>query len=412
MTTRRHWWRHRWRHRWSRRPAVAAPALLLTICLVAAPARAGDAAASWGPAVDWSLTGQVRTKFAGTINRALAPGVRAGGMTVRLDARLTLAASAKQGSLAIDAGLARSFFLGADSPASDKAEQLDPHLSVRVSRRGKTWTLSGTAGFDLQPTSATQADDTGIVNDETTQITADLSASLALELDTRNRLTLGANASVIDFTSPAPGLVPTRTVGFTLAWDRQMTATTDVVLDTGLRYFTADSALATRSLTFDIGAGLTHRRTQRHIFGLDAGLNLVRTSTRSGTDFDIGVTGGGRLDYKLADLEIGLDLSQSVDPSSTGSLQSFTRLGASASHRINSRERLALSLDYTRRVPLGGTSATLQTLGVGPRYTFTLTRETTLSLGYRFRAQQGSTTGDATGHRLFLEISRDLAFWP
>lgn len=371
----------------------------------------------FGPAVDWSLESQVTLRLEGDVNRSLQPGSQQTGATLGLDGGFTLAAEGKRSEAALDFGVARFFFLGADQPNTNNTQRLDPRFGLSGSYSGKTYTLSGDFGFDFQPTSFTQAEDTGLTNDETTQLSINYDSSLSLELDRLNQLVFSTEFRAIEFTDPVPDLVATRTFGADVAWERQLSETTTLTVSGGGRYFRAQNPTETKSQTFDFSLGLTHQRTRRHSFGLDVGVTAVRTVELSPiglreTDINVGATGGVSFDYELETLNIGINLTQSVDPSATGALQSFTRLDSSLSYTINDQEDLGLTSGYFFRSPISGGGSTLHSFSVGPTYTLNLTEEAQLSAGYLFRMNQDSDTGNAVGHRVFLTLTQNFDVLP
>lgn len=388
-------------------------ALCLTLGMAPHAALAGDEAETpartWGPAADWSLRGTASARIAGDINRSMQPGNHDTLLTTALDAGLVLDVETKRALFSFNTGLARTLFIGEDQPTTDNAERLDPRFSVNGSYRGKTYVLSGNFGFDFQPTSFTQADDTGILNDETTQLTVNYAASLALELDKITTLTLGTDAQLIDFTDPAPGLTATRTFGGSATWSRRLSETTSVNINGGVRHFRSDNPQRTRSQTFDLSTGISHQRTRRHKFGVNAGLSLVRTVEQfpglpQATDFDLSATGGVTFEYLLKDQSLQLSLSQSVDPSSSGGLQVSTRLTGGYSWSINELESLSVNAGYSHRSAVSGTG-TLQSLSFTPSYNLALTRDVSLSLGYSFRINENGQSGTAIGQQVFLALN-------
>ena len=365
----------------------------------------------FGPAVDWSLTATAGIRVEADSNHRLRPGDPTPLLTTRLDTGLTLGAETKRGNFGVNLGLLVPLYFGEEPPETELP--VDPSFSANGTYRGKRYTLDGTFSFDIKPTTATQFEDTGILNDRTAQITVNYSAGLTYELDRRNSLRVATTGGVVDFLTGAPGLVPTRNFTGSLGWDHKLDPRTTLGLDLNLRHFSSENALATRSQTVGIGARLSQDRTRRHTIDLGAGVNLVRTDERGrGSTFEIGIEGSAGFGYKLRDLGFDLTLSQSVDPSATGQLQSFTRAGATVTWDINERESLSFSNTLTRRTPLSGGGTTLSTLSTGATYSRALTREARFSLGYTFRARDDDVAGFASGHQLFVTLDHDFTFLP
>ncbi len=402
----RQWWR-----------PITVCAIVISLC-IASPLHAQENAPQiFGPAVDWSLAGQFKLGLEGDINRRLESNNQRTSLTLDFDGGLTLEAQTKRSEISLDLGVQRFFFLGENQPSNDNTQQLDPRFALSGNYRGKTYTVSGDFGFDFRPTSFTQTDDTGITDADTTQLTISYDNSLSLELSRLNQLIFSTNFQAVDFTDPAPGLVATRTFGGSVAWQHQVSETTTLTLSSGGRFFRAQNLQETKSQTFDFSLGLEHQRTRRHTFGLDIGLTTIRTVALNSvgireTDLTLGVTGGASFEYALKSLSIGIGLTQSVDPSATGELQSFTRLNSTADYTINDQEQIGLNVNYTLRTPVSGDGGTFQAFNVGPNYSLDLTEQATLSAGYLFRMSQGSTGGLNTGQRIFLTLTQNFDVLP
>lgn len=409
------------------RPAACLAGLACAILLSGTPAgtpadaaEAEDAGApdgffhGFGSAVDWSLKGRLSTSVRGNSNHLLRAGDSVPLLTTRLDAGLTLGAETKRGAYSMDVGLSGPFYLGEEPP--DTELPVDPRFAASGLYRGKRYTLTGDFSFDIQPTTYTQFEDTGILSDRTTQLTVDYAAGFTFEADHRNSLSLSTSGGVIEFLSGAPGLVPTRTFTLGAGWNHTVDARTSVGLDLSFQHFASENTLATRSQTLGVNANLSQQRTRRHNIGLGAGVDFVRTEERGrGTDFEIGFSGFASFGYKLKDISVDLNISQSIDPSATGQLQSFSRAGGALTWNVTGSETLSLTADLSRRSPFSGSTAavgTLNTLSMGANYSLTLTRDANLSLGYLFRARDDSLRGFASGHEVFLTLSHNFTFLP
>ncbi len=389
----------------------------LGIRLLAGPL-AGLALATPAVGADWSLNGQVSQTFSAETNRGLenpSEGTVYGSTT---SLGLTLGADTKRSSFRLSGGVDGSVFFGPGD--TEDLNQINPrNLAFDHAYQGKTYTFSQGFSFDAQQTSDTQLEDTGITEDETTQFTVSYGADLALRIDAITLITFALSASAIEFAEDTPGLTATRTIGYTVGLSHELTSTTSLNLNAGARLFTADDAENTRSGVFDIGLGLTHQRTPRHTFGLNGGVSLVRDIERitGGTsDFTAAGTGGASFAYTTGNFNAGLSLTQSVDPSSAGELQSFTRLGGNLDYAINDLESVGMTLALARRTSIGDSDAVgtaddsdAETLSLGANYSLRLGAETSLGLGYAFNLTRDSIDGTASGHRVFLTLSRALS---
>ncbi|MEO1612038.1 MAG: hypothetical protein AAFU55_06760, partial [Pseudomonadota bacterium] len=163
-----------------------------------------------------------------------------------------------------------------------------------------------------------------------------------------------------------------------------------------------------------LGFDVSHQRTSRHSMNFGAGVSILRTVERNtgvGPDYDVGLTGQLGFLYELADMRVGFDLTQDIEPSAIGSLQTFTRLGAQFSQDVNERERFGATLAAARRAPVSGPGDTRDTLTISPQYTWRINKETDVSVGYSFRLSRDSDEGTATGHMLFFNVGTDFSLF-
>ena len=374
------------------------------------------------PGVDWSLGARLGTRIGVDVNRNLDPDEeRDTLLRTALDAGLILDAETKRALLTIDAGLAAEFFAGDNPPRENRDSldptRLDPSAAARYTYRGKAYTFTGNLGFEVRAATEAQADDTGLVDDNASQINVRYGADLVLLLSETDQLSIGTSGGLIDFFNESlfSDLVATRTFDLArIGWQRQLTETSTIGVSAGLRQFAADNVDETRSQTVDLVLSLDHRRTPRHNFGLSGGVNFVRTTRQllgpgKETDFDVAGLASASLDYTSSAFRAGFGLSQSVDPSSEGELASFTRVDADLGYDVNELQNLDLIFSYSYRAPISGDQETRHFLTIGPTYSFILSPETRLSLNYRFRASREEIDGIATGHQLFLTLTRDFA---
>ncbi|MEM1159470.1 MAG: hypothetical protein AAGJ28_00930 [Pseudomonadota bacterium] len=364
-----------------------------------------------GPAVDWSLEGRVGQRTDADINRGLDPGSQAALLTNAVNAGLVLNAETLRALFTADFGIAARYHVGEDPELAGTGD-IDPRLNVNASYRMKTTTFGANGSIVVQPVESSETiGDAGTTDGSATQISGSLGLSVTEVLDARNSITLGLNSSIVEFSDDADDLTPTRTIGASTSWERAVTETSTVTGRIGLRHFTSDNATGTRSQTLDLGVDLGHRRTPRHTVRLSAGVTAVRTIEEiagTGPDLEVGFTGGFGLDYRLAAFNAGFDVTQSIEPSSVGALQAFSRLSARLAYDINDLESLGLTFTASRRAPISGSGDTLDSLTISPRYTWDLDAKTQMSLGYVFRVSRDSVEGTAIGHRIFVGLDHAL----
>lgn len=368
----------------------------------------------YGPAVDWKLRSQLGLRTEVDINRGPSAADDEILLTQALDAGLVLNAETKRALFSADLGIAARYFAGEDDTQSGTG-RVDPSFALGAAYRGKNTTLS--TDVSLRPTSTeiSQIEDTGVIDQNVTQFNADAGVSLSHRLDDRNQVSVGVNGSVVRFSEDLEDLIPTELIGLSLGWGRSLTETSTLNLSAGLRHFVADDEAGTRSQTLDVSAGLNHERTSRHTLNVTLGSTAVRTIEKAQAGdpvLSIGLTGGLGFDYTLKNFRAGLSLTQGVEPSAVGALQSFTRASGSLGYQLTNLQSLGLTLGFTRRTPLSGgddDEETLETISLGPVYSLRLDPETSMSLSYLFRLSRDSVDGMSSGHRVFLSVNRDFA---
>ncbi len=359
--------------------------------------------------VDWRTGAQISQRVEVETNRGLNDPSDGMLFQAALDAGIRLDAESERLLLEITAAATAAAFEGEDDALAGTG-RIDPRVAFAGRYRAKNTTLGALGRFDARSTSFTQVDDTGLSDDDATEFNSTVSLTLDHDFNARDRLSLGLTGEVTDFSEDGQGLTPTRTIGGTAGWEHRLNQTTAIGFTTGLRHFVADDAVNTRSQAIDVETGLNHQRTSRHTMNLRVGATGVRTSDDAGggADLDVGFSGGAGFDYRLARLRAGVDLGQSVEPSSVGELQAFTRLTGDLAYDVTARQSLGASLAYTRRAPLGDSDeATRQIFSLGPRYRLLLDRQTSVTMGYLFRIGRDSDDESAAfGHKVFMSLDR------
>lgn len=361
-------------------------------------------------AADYKITLRTGARLEAEVNRALDPNGGEGSVSGSATAGVTMSAETKRGGVVANFGGSARARINADGELDSEID-FDPNLSVSATRRGKTTALNAAGDFRIRQVDAEQVEDTGVINETARQITAGARFSATEDIDARTALEGSFSVRMVDFTRNVASLTPSRTFSGTVNLSRAVTETTSAGARIALRRFFADNAEGDRSDTLDLGVDLTHQRTSRHTISASAGVTLVRTverNTDAPASTDIGFTGRLGLNYRLKDLALRVNLTQDIEPSAVGALQTFTRLGFSLSHDINGRESLSFAASAARRAPVSGGGETRDTLSAGPSYSLRLDQETQLSLGYVFRLSRESDEGVATGHQVFLGVSREF----
>lgn len=373
---------------------------------------------SFGPAVDWRLTGTIREELRADSNRTLDTPSKGAVYGSRTSVGLTLDAESERTFVSLSAGFDAGIFGGPGD--TDQLNRVDPNFAASLRYDGKDYQVDNNLSVDARPTSFTQLDDTGILDDETTQVTVRYSTIYTQSLDATNQLSTGVDARVIRFLDDVDNLEATNSAGVFSNWRHQVTGATALNFRGGFRFFSADDEAETRSQTADLTVGVEHARTPRHTFGASGGVTFAR-QVRDGIpgadspDFFTGFNGGASFDYRLARLTAGLDLSHIIDQSSDGDLRAFSRLTGDLAYQLTERSKLSGLLSYSRRSDLAGESGgdgTRQVITFGPQFSHRITENVDLGLNYRFRLASESDEDIATGHQVFLTLSRDLTLLP
>lgn len=400
---------------------------LATICLagggalaepVPRPPAKPPVANSFGPAVDWRLTGTIREELRADSNRTLDNPSRGAIYGSRTSVGLKLDAESERTFLSLNAGFDVGLFGGPGN--TDQLNRIDPNFAAGLRYDGKRYQVDNNLSVDAKPTSFTQVDDTGILDDETTQVTVRYDTVYTQSLDATNQLSTGVDARIIRFLDDVENLEATNSAGIFSNWRHQATGATALNFRGGFRFFSADDVAETRSQTADLTVGVEHARTPRHTFGASGGVTFAR-QVRDGVpgtdspDFFTGFNGGASFGYRLARLTAGMDLNHIIDQSSDGDLRAFTRFSGDLAYQLTERSKLSGLLSYSRRSDVAGErggDGTRQVVTFGPRFSHRITENVDLGLNYRFRLASDTDEDIATGHQVFLTLSRDLTLLP
>ena len=365
----------------------------------------------------WAVSGSVSQRVEVDTNRDenTSPAPTYGAKS-RLG--LTVARETSAAAIEIRPSLSLSAFGGPGDPGD--LNRVDPGLSGSLTLQGRRLTLTSELEADAKPTSETQVLDTGIVDQDTTQLSVRVSAELAYALDPRNRTTLAGTASLVRFTDEGTLLTPTTVYGLTAGWTHALDAATNITLSTGVSRFSADDASGTRALTFDMSGAVTHQFHPRLSGSARLGATLTRTVENAAlggrsAELEPGLSVLASLDWEAApDTRIGLSLSQGLEASAAGELQTVRRAAINVEHDVNSRIRLGLGLSYSGRARSGSGQAGNANFS---NNSDTINLETTLGyqLAQHWRANIGHvlhmTRRDqrkSLSNLVFLDLSHDF----
>ncbi len=385
--------------------AALACAAVLSVCAPAI-ADAQQTPSVFGPAVDWSVLARLTETFEVDSNRRLRQGED--GLEARglVGLNLTVSGQAKRARFQVNTGLN----LGRSTDdVTTNLNRIDPNIAATAVFLGKRFTVNVNASARTQATSVTELEDSGDTNLDSTRLDASASVGVTWRATGRDSLTLTTSAQFVDFSRTVGTLTPSQSFGVSLGWARQATKTTTYTMSTSFSRFDSSGASGRKSRTVSAQAGIQHLRTSRHSLGASGGLSFVSSDLSNGdSSTQIGFVGSGSFNYKLDEFSAGLSVSQSVQPSSEGELNSLTSLSGDISYRINSLQSLGFRINYTRRSDISGGGDILQFVTLGPSYNYSLTKDSSLSLGYQFRLRDEVASDVVTGHQVMLTLAHDL----
>lgn len=386
-------------------PLLGAAAMLA----VAAPSAHGDQTYSpvFGPAIDWSVLVGLTESFELSTNRQLngtSDNVEARGV---IGVGLNINGVGKRTRF----GLSTGFNVGRSTDDDiSNLNRLDPNLSATAVFLGKGYSINAQVNGRTQATSISEQIDSGITNQDATRIDVRASVGVSWQATKRDSLSISTSAQIVDFSRSVGSFTPSQTFGVSASWSRQATETTSYSFSTNFRHFEADGVNSRTSRTANLQLGIQHSRTSRHTLGGSAGFSFVSSDNTDGSSStQVGFVGSGSFGYTIDEFNANLAVSQSVQPSSDGDLNAFTSLAGSLAYRINALQSLGFNITYTRRSDISGGGDVLQFLSLGPRYSYSLTEDSSLSLGYQFRVRDDTTNSFQTGHQVTLTLSHGLA---
>lgn len=365
-----------------------------------------------GPGVDWSLRGFAVQRFEFDSNRELDPesdGAVYGSIStlgLRMDART------KRALFSVNAGFSGRYYGGPGD--TENLNTINPNIAASLTYNGKDYQISNQMALSVQPTTETQFEDSGIVDEDANQFTFSYSTGYAHLIDARNTWSLNGDIRIIRFDEDVDDLNESESAGINTSWRHQLSQTTFLFARTGFRYFNADDD--SQSQTVDFTTGVDHQRTSRHQFGASGGVSVVRSEDQDtpgeDAEINVGFNGGANFSYRVKRFNAGLNFSQSLDPSSDGDVDAFTRLSGSVGYQITRFSSLSGTASLSRRTSLsdatGSDSDEGQFLSLGPTFRTQLTDTVDLSIGYQFRLDDESDSDIGTGHQMFLTISKNF----
>lgn len=409
-------------------PVGTGLALALAVGLATALAT-GMATALRADPDGWALDTLVTQEFRGASNPDLddedsSPEFRA---TTRLNATLTRESTIS--SLRLSAGFAP--VIARDAP-DDAIGFLAPSVTAALAHAlSPRATFTGSLRASLTSTAFTENvfgfDEEGEpdLTDPTlttgTAIRASLTGQAGLQWEATPRDAMGVSLRVnqVDFFDGSVDLVPSRSLALNSNWARALTPRLNGGLSAQLLFFEADNLENPRSIAFTVTAGGDYAVTQRLSSTFGLGVSITDTSEREivgdlagprRSSTDLSFNGQLGLTYDGVDDQISLSLGQGLQPSTLGSLQNTTSFILRYTHNVNRDTTVGLDTRLQLQADLGDTafSDANIALRISPFYTYQLTEETELRLGYSLELSDDADSDRAISHAVFLTLSRAL----
>jgi hypothetical protein len=375
----------------------------------------GLSCATPAAATDWSLSGFASQRFeADSDFGGSGPSRSSGGSRTARKGEAAVGAIADFGvALRADTGRTRWLLapgLRGALYSSGESNGVYPRLDGSVAHDAPSGRLDASVSVVPELTSVSQFEDTGVVEQDTVQITARARVGGRWDVDPRNTLSGGVSASVREFTETTEELTATRTYGLDGGWRRAVSGRTGVSLLADLRRFEADDPDKGESWSIAPRLGADHRLTPRSGVSGSVGPSFLHDDAGETT---VGFVGDVAYDWAIDDQSFRIALAQKLDQNSFGEVENRASLVASWSQAITERQRIGLSGRAGFQNPAldSGSQGDRTFLTATPTYSVALTADWDLTLGYTLRLTDDDRR-DPVSHLAFLSVTRGMSFLP
>lgn len=285
-----------------------------------------------------------------------------------------------------------------------------PKLRLGFETKTKRVNYTGNLSYATAPTAVDEVlTDLSVlrVNSDRTIVSGRLGVSTPLNPTTN--LSFGLSATQVDFDPLSATLIPSSDYGLNSKITYRLNRNTSFSLNGALGYFEAENTTSTQSLSASLDGQLNHQLTNSSTFNGNLGFAFIDTTDTVGTAttsaFSVSLLFGAGLTQALPDGSMGVSLSQSVNPSSSGALALSTRLNGSLTKNVNQNESYSIGASLGRQEDVGGGAVTTF-INVAPSYSRQLTRDVSATASYSI---QRDDTG-STAHGLTISFSRPFDF--
>jgi hypothetical protein len=346
-------------------------------------------------AADWSATSTQSETVEFNDNQFLSP--KPLGSTFNSFSTITASATAKTPTsfFAFDGNFSYRKYWGGLA-AEQASEYLNGGVKLHYEEKGK---VRGDrtyleASWNTQSTAFALLGELGIVTRATGFLDRTTAAGgIDRWITASDFLSLSAHSTYTNF-DPSGGGTPFTDTSTSVLWRHNLNSITALTASSDVEYLDFDNAFNSRLtmlrenvgvqtsfsplLSFVGTAGVALVKTENGIPGLSLGTSSASTNT----DWTPGFITNMALTYKMfADTSATLAGLQTISPTLLGSLMQTTTLRAGLVHIVNSHTSLSFATDINRQT-YSGTTTEYFSASMG--YNYTLTREWSARLSYRF----------------------------
>ena len=180
-------------------------------------------------------------------------------------------------------------------------------------------------------------------------------------------------------------------------------------MGTNLRFSHFESDNGTESYSYSAGGSLSYKPTRAVSFGFNASASRTETDRSGGGSVtNDNFLFGASMGYAARnDTNLNASITQSISPSSLGSLTRNTVARIGVNYDINGDSGLSFQLTGSRRDALGGANQA-ESVQFSANYRRQIARKLDASIGYTLRKPSNASAD----HRFQFQISRSFDFLP
>ena len=341
-------------------------------------------------AFDWTFqsTGTGTIQFNDNIRNSPTGGTSAVGMTLTPTAALIGRTEVTELEFATTTSIIR--YYGVD----DKDSTPYPTLRFNGQRQFETSSLGVGASLDIQPTSVTEQEDSGLINTDGTRVSQSVDANWSKQISERNTISLSGGYSnttfdIAQFTDSAA-------YNWSASWSRQSGELQSFVLSATGNYF-RPSGGGSASDTYGIRLGRDWRLAENWTFSTLSGaryqISQATTPTGSSNNGTLGTLLSATLTYSGELTTFSGTFNRSLQESSRGDTNEVDAVDLSVNRRLTEHLSLSFGLNGSQSTASSGQGGSVrQALSANSGLNWTINEMWTLSSSVSHSRQ---TLGDA-----------------